>query len=87
MGTFFLIYVQPDKGRAIELGPYLTLKEASEIFTEHVQTVLTAQGIKTKQYTVQLVEVYPTPMGWATIGLKVKATETYNLEDDDEQSA
>lgn len=86
MGTYFLIYVQPDKGQAIELGPYLTLKEASEIFAEHVQFVLMAQGVRTKQYTAQLIEVYPTPMGWSTLALKVKATESYDLEDIDEST-
>ena len=81
MGTYFLIFVQPDKGPVLELGPYLTLKEASEIFAGHIEYILLAQGIQTEQYVAKLIEAYPTSMGWATLSIKVEATQTYNLKD------
>lgn len=86
MGTYFFICVQTSKGQAVELGPYLTLKEASEIFAEHIPAALLAQGIQTKQYTAQLLEVYPTISGWNPIGVKIETTETYDLEGNDEST-
>jgi hypothetical protein len=87
MGTLFLICVHLDKGRTLEIGPYLSLNEASNIFAEYIPAILRAIGIKTKRYKADIREVIPLNGSWEIIDIKVSATDTFCLEEFNESTS
>ncbi len=85
MGTLFLIRICLEEGRTIECGPYLTLQEASEILAEYIPCTLRAIGIQTTKYKAEIQEVIPGINTWELIDIKISATESFCLEDINEQ--
>lgn len=87
MGTVFLICVYLDEGRTVECGPYLTLREASEVLSEWIPCTLRALGLQSKTYKAEIQEVMPGINTWELIDVKISATETFRLEEFNESLA
>ena len=79
MTTLFLIQISLPAGSQT-YGPYLSFKEASEIFSEHLDTILKANGITYHTYTAELIEAVPMGNTWDIIDIKITSRETLQLE-------
>ena len=79
MTTLFLIQVTLPKA-CQTYGPYLSLKEASEIFSEHLTDILFANGFDYREYKAELIEAIPSTHTWDIIDIKITSTETIKLD-------
>lgn len=80
MTTLFLIQVTPDNGEPMTCGPYLSLKEATLIFTEHLSTILLANKKTSASYIAELIEAIPTNDSWEIVEIKITSSEVYRLD-------
>lgn len=79
MTTLFLIQVNTAT-QAMTYGPYLSFKEASTVFTEHLDSILCATGLESTSYTAELIEAIPAYKTWEIIEIKISSTEFSRMD-------